>query len=231
MEIRLQNISTTGACIMTERSLKPSDKYLIQLRGKGIHLNLLCRTIWESTSHDGKNSIEASPVYRIGLSFTDVSSDKLVILKDFIRISGTPYEQRLSNQYGPSALRFRIHVHEKAVLYSARPSYVKKISLGGMLTVFDNEIPVERNLPMALFLPKMNLPIRFHGRVASCIEKSDRRSNRFDVGIEFLGMAEDNRVRLSRFLDAVTELSFHEKLRGILRKNFFLQKDKDKTVQ
>ncbi|MCL4475596.1 MAG: PilZ domain-containing protein [Nitrospirae bacterium] len=197
-EIDLLNISMSGACILSKKSLKAGDKYLIKL---AMHLSLPCVVIWESLCRSLKKSGgEFIPAYRTGVAFKDMTSDKLVKLKDFIRVSGIPNEQRLSDEYRPSALRFTVFTNGKAALLYPKTSPVKKMSLGGMLVELHNGVQAEKKFPMALILPNEALPVRFQGRVASCIAIPNERSKRFDIGIEFLDMAEYDRSRVSKFL-------------------------------
>jgi hypothetical protein len=204
-EAELLDISVTGACVTAQKSLRFADKHLIKLESEGMHLPIQCFVIWKNLSGSARNpSGEFIPVYKAGVAFKGISSDKLVSLKDFIRMSGIPKERKLSNEYGPSALRFRIHTNEKAVLYYQRTSTVKKISLCGMLIELYNGVKIDKRFPMALFLPNENRPIRFHGRVASCIEIPGKKLKR-DIGIEFIDMPENGRVRLSTFLDFIED--------------------------
>jgi hypothetical protein len=115
-------------------------------------------------------------------------------------VSGIPNEQRLSDEYRSSALRFAVCANEKAVLFYPETSPVKKMSLGGMLVELCNALQVEKKFPMALFLPNEALPIRFQGRVVSCIAVPNKRPECFDIGIEFFDMAEYDRSRVNRFL-------------------------------
>ena len=100
-------------------------------------------------------------------------------------------------------------------------SYVKKISLDGMLIGLGNRLQVEKRFPMALFLANENLPIKFQGRVACCIGIADKKSTSFDIGIEFLDMAKQDKSRLSRFLETLTVTPFHKKIWRLLRKVAF----------
>jgi c-di-GMP-binding flagellar brake protein YcgR len=200
-EIEVLDVSMTGACIVAKKSLKSGDQHLLRLQNKGTALTLQGVVVWVMLSGSVKNAREeAVPVYRAGVMFKNVSSDKLVELKDFMRTFGAPDGEKLSDEYPPTALRFRIKATESAVLYYHKTSPVKKISLGGMLMEGYNGIKLEWRAPMALFLPNENAPLKFRGRVASCIEIPGRRTKHYDIGVEFLDMPEDDRSRLSEFL-------------------------------
>ena len=218
-EVELLNISMTGACVRVRESLKVSEKHLLKLHSKGMSFTLQCHVVWESADREGKLSGKAAlPAHKAGIAFDGTASDKMIILKDFIRVSGTANGQRLSDEYGPSALRFQVYSNEKALLYSARTSYAKKISLGGMLVELDDAIQLERRFPLALFLPRQDISIKVQGRVASCIEMPGKRGKRFDVGIEFLEMADKDKARLSRFLLALRAAPLHKKLWRLFKK-------------
>ena len=201
IEIELLDVSMTGACIAARKSLKPGDHHLLRLHNKGTAFTLQGSVVWITSSGSVKNAREeAVPVYKAGIIFKNVSSDALVKLKDFMRTFGVPDGEKVSDRYPPTALRFRIKATEQAVLYYHKTSPVKKISLGGMLLEGYNGIKLEWKAPMALFLPNDNVPLKFSGRVASCIEIPGRRSRHYDIGVEFLDMPEDDRSRLSEFL-------------------------------
>jgi len=217
-ETELLNISMTGACISARESLKLSNKHLIKLYGKGRRLTLPCKVIWERASHEIGDGGGEGRFYRAGLEFGVSSSDKLVILKDFIRLSGIPDEQKVGDEYQPSALRFKVYANEKALVYYPKVSRVRKLSLGGMLMESDKAIEVDNTFPMALLLPRVNFQIKFQGRVACCTEIPDKKPKLFDIGIEFLGMAENDKAKLSEFLQTLAVRPLHEKLWELVKK-------------
>ncbi|HAM52752.1 MAG TPA: hypothetical protein DCP92_19415 [Nitrospiraceae bacterium] len=227
-EAELLNISMTGACVATSESLKFADKHLIKLHSKGMPFSLHCHVIWENSNSE-MTIPSTKPVagYTAGIRFSDTASDKMVMLKDFIRMSGSPNEQRLSDEYGSSALRFRVHANKKVLLYYPKSSHVKKISVGGMLMELDNRIQVEKRFPMALFLPNQDIPMKFQGRVACCLETPDTKSKRFDIGIEFLDITENDKSRLGTFLQTLSVIPLHKKLWRLFKKApFFPQNPK-----
>lgn len=196
-ETELSDISVTGACIKTKESLRIDDKHLIRLEIGDRDFLLSGIVIWEKPVNDVTGSIDdLAPFQKAGIQFKNITSEKLVMLKDFIRLSGIPEQQKVNEKSRPGALRFKIRSNERATLYFLKNHAVKKISLGGMLIGTNYDIPVEKKYPMSLCLADENITIRFQGRVASCIEKTDEVSKKFDIGIEFLDMSQNDRSRL-----------------------------------
>ncbi|MEW6107665.1 MAG: PilZ domain-containing protein [Nitrospirota bacterium] len=200
----LLNLSIAGACVKANKSLKLDHRHLIKLGRQDSPFTLQSVVVWENLSDSLHNSGgEIVPVYRAGIAFNNVSPDKLIKLKDFIRESGIPNETRISDEFKPSFLRFKIHDNKKAVMYHTKVSAVKKISLGGMLIELPDRLQIESRFPMALFLTGEGLPIKFQGRIASCIEHCNTKSSRFDVGIEFMAMEDNDRLRLNKFISCL----------------------------
>jgi hypothetical protein len=206
-EIEILDISTGGARIKSTENLKLGSSILIIFENKKIQFPIMCTVIWEKLSGSINNAYgEFVPVYESGIKFKDIYSDKLVRLKDFIRLSGIAYEDSLINEYGPSALRFKIKTNEKALINYPKTSTVKKLSFGGMLVGTNYDIQVERRYTMGIFLPNEFLPIKFPGRIASRIDLPESESQRFDVGIEFLNMAARDKTKLSKFLQLIKRI-------------------------
>jgi hypothetical protein len=201
VEAELLNISVGGACIRAEQSLKVTDKQLVSLKSGKTPLTFPCSVVWEDVvSNADEFAGKSAPRYRAGVSFTHMPPDKLVKLKDFIRQSGIPYAQRVSDIHKPSLLRFLIHTNNKAVVYYRETLPVKKIGLGGMLIEVPCDLQQGKVFPMELFIPDENAAIRFRGRIASHRPVPGGEPGHFDIGIEFLDMAVLDKFRLSKFL-------------------------------
>ena len=201
VETELVNISVAGACLKTEQSLKATHKQIVRLHGESTSLTLPCSVVWENVVRTADEPVEKfAPSYRTGVSFNSVPSDKVVRLKDFIRKSGVPYAQKVSDSFKPSLLRFHVLANNQAVMYYTKTLPVKKIGLGGMLVDLHCAIPRGKTFLMELFLPKEVSPIRFLGKIASVIPAPHTGRARFDTGIAFLDLTPADRFRLSRFL-------------------------------
>lgn len=200
-ETELLNISVAGACLKATQSLQTTHQQIVRLDSENKPLTLPCSVVWEHAIDNAARSAEKSvPVYKAGVSFEHLQPDKVVRLKDFIRRSAVPYEQKVSDSYKPSLLRFHVHTNNKAVMYYTRTLHVKKIGLGGMLVELRCDIRRGKIVLIELFLPNENPPIRSRGRTASSIPVPGGESGRFNTGIEFLDMATADKFRLSRFL-------------------------------
>ncbi len=200
-DVELSNISTTGACITTYERLQPGGRHLIELRAQKSPLLLRCKMIWRNPSVTVKDSYRTIlPSFKAGLVFKDLSSDKLVQLKDYIRLSGIPDVKRASSKYKASALRFNVQTLERAILYYPSQSTVKTISLGGMCIQTPHELMPEKRLVMSLLLPGESLSSKFQGRVTSINPAGDAGEQVFNTGIEFLNMKEQDKARLGKFI-------------------------------
>jgi PilZ domain len=196
--IELSNVSIGGACIITTGTLSPGDNVLLKIPSEKVEKPLKCTIIWETASdkrleRDGANV----PAYKAGVRFNDVAPGTVVRLKDFMRSAGVPEERSHDEVYNPSPLRYSVLLNEKTFMNYAATFPVKKISLGGMLVEAGPGLQLGGKYRAALYLPGSDSGIRFNGRVASKIPAAGG----FDAGIEFCDMTEDDRRRLSAFLD------------------------------
>lgn len=197
--IRLLNMSIGGACIITKNIFDPGEKILIRLKSDRIYSPLKAVTIWK-TADDAITDENGNPVksYRAGIQFRDISSETLVLLKDFMRLSGVPEEKTYSEEYKPSALRYVIKENEEAILHYPEDCEVKTISLSGMLVEIGRKLEIERKYHMALFIPNDESPIKFRGRIASRFPVLE--TNHYNTGIEFLDLSENSKARLKSFI-------------------------------
>ncbi|MBI4684441.1 MAG: PilZ domain-containing protein [Nitrospirae bacterium] len=197
--IELFNISISGACIITTKTLKPGDNVLLKLPTDKVSSPLKCTIIWERASDEHVEKDNSMTLHKTGLRFSEIDSSTLIGLKDFMRIAGIPCDQRLEDNFQPNPLRFSILSGEKAMLNYPVTSPVKTISQGGMLVEANCDFQSEQRYPMALYLPHNDQPIKFQGRIASKMPHDDV----FDIGIEFLEMKEADRARLQSFIETL----------------------------
>lgn len=201
-DVTLLNISIAGACIKSERDLAVGRSYLLRLDEQIFSRPINCSVTWKSTVSDPHAIPEnQKPAYTVGIRFLDPPMDSVVRLKDFMRRYGAPYDE-VSGPYKPSPLRFHVIANQSATLRCPEHFKVKKMSLGGMLVASEILMPPESRHQMVITLPDEKLPLRCETRVASSIEKKGDHSS-YDIGLEFLTMVENDKIRLQRFLHSL----------------------------
>jgi|GEM_PF-718927 len=198
-EVAIANMSIGGACIVTKRTVTPGENVLLTFADASIDRPLKCRVIWEHEPMDDAAETISSH-HQAGVQFQEVLPYTLIRLKDFMRESGVPDVKKLSDQYLPSSLRFKLYRNQKASMKYPSTYPVKKISLGGMLIETNKEYAVEQRYPMALYLSDKNAPIKCTGRITSQLPVRDEQAVRYDTGIEFLNLADHDRSHLRKFL-------------------------------
>ena len=98
-------------------------------------------------------------------------------------------------------MRFKIKNAEDAVIDAADECKIKRISLSGMLIEADNSFDVDYISEMEIFLDNIVLPIT--GRVANCTEIPGDKINKYNIGIEFVKISNENKNTLNNFLDSL----------------------------
>lgn len=195
----ITNISLGGAAIQVDVNLKIGREYNIRLEGKNNHIEIKGITVWSVLSESQKGPHgDVIPIYHAGIEFTDVLTDKTAKLVDFIenhKIKGT--EDRLKG------LRFKIYIPEKATVDYSFGYRVKLVSFSGMLIETMQIFKPEDRFPMEIALNSGSV-IRFVGRVASCIEIADKHPAHYDIGVEFIEMSDEDKLRLDEFIRSVS---------------------------
>jgi hypothetical protein len=200
-EVNIVNLSIDGAAIETTKRLELNREYPFKIRYKGTLLNLKGLVVWSVLSQSKKkDSGEVIPVYKAGLKFTELLDEKTKILLKFIEESKVKStEKRL--------LGIRIKIAEsenKNIKIDFPYRYdVKKISLSGMLVEIEHPFELNARHHMELFLNKDVLNIV--GRIAYCDKNTSNEDTKYDIGIEFVDMSDNDKVLLKEFIDTLEE--------------------------
>ena len=189
------NVSLGGISIITDKRLNIGSEYSLKLEDKEFDISLKGIVIWSEISGSRKGVHgEVTPLYKAGMKFEDILSEKVAKLIDFIESHTPNKEHRLTG------VRFNVEAPENAILHYPHSYSVKKISLSGMLIETIEKLPIERAFPMELILPEEPESIKFLGRVASVHDVKDQSPMRYEIGIEFLNMSDRDKDRLKQFL-------------------------------
>ena len=95
-----------------------------------------------------------------------------------------------------------IHITAKTTSEKSAASedyFVKMLSLGGVLMTADRPHELENKLLMDLTLPE-NVRISCTGRVTSCLSVKRNRGVRYDIGVQFSDMSEEDKTKLKKFI-------------------------------
>ena len=138
------------------------------------------------------------PVYRAGIRFTDVSTERANLLQKFIEDNKV---KTLETRLG--GVRFKIANSEDVKVDLPRKYDVKRVSLSGMLIETGYPLDLNSRHGIELFLNEEIM--NFTGRVAYCETIGTEGALRYDIGIEFIEMSDNNRKSLKDFLDTLED--------------------------
>src|SRR4030043_1964313 len=198
-DLEILNISIEGAAIETTKWLDLNREYTLKVKSKDIVLNLRGRIVWAVlTSKEKKGSGEVIPVYRAGVRFTDTLSEKTTRLINFIEENKIrTLEKRLVG------VRFKIANTQNVQIDYPYKYEVKKMSLSGMLVETEYALDLNSNYDMELFLNENVLNIL--GRVAYCEKFDSNDVIKYNIGMEFVGMSDNDRGILKEFLTTLED--------------------------
>jgi hypothetical protein len=195
--VEIVNLSLGGVAIKADRRLELGQEYTLRLDVDDHQLELNGVAVWSKLSgltHVAGGSV---PEYSAGFRFTNVLTDKVKELVDFIEQNKGDEEERVTG------IRFQIGRADKALLDTDTECEVRLISRAGMLIQAERRFEVEGVYAMQIRPPSQE-PICFSGRVASQFESSVGFLTRYDLGIEFVEMSDEDRRRLDEFIDTIS---------------------------
>ncbi len=205
--VKIIDISIGGICLETEKRLSVGSQYTIKLEGKEKDLTVRGAVVWSLLKESIKDSTgDIIPIYTAGMKFTDVTEKKINQIADFIENHRRDIDRQI-NMYSSNGrrlfMRIRIEEPEKAVLdYDYR---VKNLSLGGMLVESEHSMEIGSRLPMEMILSE-GRTIKFYGRVAFCRHLQNGETEHYNVGIDFMEVAEKDKEMLNEFIGSLKKM-------------------------
>jgi hypothetical protein len=199
-DIEILNISIDGAAMETKRRLELNREYTFKIKHKEDLLNLRGRIVWAVlVSRTKKNAGALTPVYRVGVKFTDTLSEKADALLGFIE------ENRIRKVEGRlGGIRFTIADSGGVKVDLPRRYEVKKLSLSGMLVETGYPMELDARHEIELFIAGNTIKIT--GRVAYCRKLEEKKDGvGYDIGMEILTIADNQRQLLTGFLETVEQ--------------------------
>ncbi|GBE06904.1 MAG TPA: hypothetical protein ENG95_00850 [Nitrospirae bacterium] len=202
-DAKLTNISLSGACIRTGSTLKIGTEYELHLKSSKKELNVKGVVIWETMDKPQKGDKEAALMYETGIKFNDILTEKGVNLLDFLDEQNFAHRVKLRLR----GVRLKIFRPKTGAAVARHKSYtVVKLSPGGMLIETDQRMESEDRLKMEMNIPRSTEPVKFLGRVASCVETSEEGRLCYGTGIEFIDMDEKDKAKLDRFIQSLLSM-------------------------
>ena len=198
-ELEVLNLSIDGAAIETARRLELNREYTFKIKCNNSFLSLKGKVVWAIlVSKVDKNTGAITPVYRAGVRFTDTLNEKSNVLIKFIEENKL---KRLENRLG--GVRFKISATEQMKIDLIHEYKVKKISFSGMLVETEYPLDVESRHDIELFVNNQRLAIL--GRVADIKEVIADGIKKYEIGIEFFEISEENEQILLEFLNSLED--------------------------
>jgi hypothetical protein len=198
-DLEVLNLSIDGAAIETTKWLDLNREYTLKIKYKDVVLNLRGRVVWAIlTSKKKRGSDKVIPVYRAGVRFTDTLSEKTTMLINFIEENKIrTLEKRLVG------VRFKIANTQNVQIDYPYKYEVKKMSLSGMLVETEYVLDINSNYDIELFLTDNVLNII--GRIAYCEKIDSDDGIKYNIGIEFAELSDNDKGTLKEFLNTLED--------------------------
>jgi hypothetical protein len=199
-DIEVLNLSIDGAAIETAKRLELNREYTFKLKYHDSFMSLRGRVVWAIlVSKVDKNNGAVTPVYRAGIRFTDTLSEKANMLLQFIEDNRI---KKRENRLG--GVRFNISSTEHMKVDLPHEYKAIKISLSGMLVETEYPLVIESHYNIELFINSHNLKIV--GRVVYSKKLVVDNAVKYDIGMEFFEISEDDERILQEFLNTLEEI-------------------------
>jgi hypothetical protein len=200
-KVEIHDISPMGVSIVGSKKLNIGREYTMKFGNGQRSFSVRGVVKWEMLIGSKKISEkEVAPLYVAGLEFAGILTAKAAPIIEYISRRMDIRDRRLRG------IRFKILSADTAALSSLEFYAVRVISLGGMLMETKQEFLTETTFPMELLLPDDERPLFFTGRIAHCHAVSRGDALRYNVGIEFIEMKEDDKARLGELTDILQGL-------------------------
>ncbi len=167
-------------------------EYSLRVTNNGGNMSLKGTVVWSSIIGTIQGSEgDVMPKYKAILKVTDSPEDAVLKVEDLIRKEA----ENLGDEV------WSVSVAEEMTAAADFPEVyrIKTINLGGMLIEASNRAEIERGQPMEIILPD-GTPVKVQCRVANCCPVPGVSPERYDIGVEFVDMADQDRARFDTFI-------------------------------
>ncbi len=196
LNVKILNMSLDGMAVEANHMISVNKEYTIKAYHNGEILNLRGKVIWSKlyktiVSPEG----EVIPIYRAGIKFEDVLSEKTLSLLKFIEKNRIlTLEKRILG-------RFNLKPGD-AHIQCPHNFTVRKISLSGMLIESEPPLEIDSEFLMTLTKTDDGKEVSVKGRVASLFEP-EHSDAPYRIGIEFVSLADSDKAVLREYIDSL----------------------------
>ena len=194
--VDILNLSLSGASIECDRRLNLGSKYAFKFKDPKRAITIEGTVVWSILGRSAKTECgENVPLYRAGVQFSDVLTDKARTLIDLIDSHKKIDESRLSGRFG-------IKPAIDAFLDYPFDFRTRKIGLDGLVIESEHELSEGKEFPMQMGIGEKTF--RFIGKVVSCSSVADSSPVSYLLKIDFVGITDDNREILKEVIESVS---------------------------
>jgi len=196
LNVKILNMSLDGMAVEANHMISVNKEYTIKVNHKGECLDLKGKVIWSKlyktvVSPEG----DVIPIYRAGIKFENVLSEKTLSLLDFIEKSRIlTLEKRILGRFNLKSGDAHIQCPHNFT--------VRKISLSGMLIESDTPLKTDSEFVMTLTRTDDGKELSVRGRVASMLEPETADAP-YRIGIEFISLTAKDREALKEYIDTL----------------------------
>lgn len=202
-EVDIHDISIGGISLKVDRRLNMDTQYTLKIgNSRNQIVSLKGSVVWSKISGTKKGlRDEVIPIYFAGMKFVAMTADKIKELTTLLEGQENFSSEKAHESSGlRCCMRFLAAPPLKKAVLNIPESYaVKKISFSGMLIESETPLEIEERVPMEILLPG-DIRIKFLGRTASCQKVEERGASGYDIGIEFIEITEDDKMKLQEFV-------------------------------
>jgi PilZ domain len=199
--VEIIDISLSGVSLKVDKKLALGREYMLRLGDRKKEFDVK-GTVVRSEVSEIEDKESGKVVYAAGMMFNGGQLDKLAMflytLDQKKKINTVAAERRLN-------VRFQITTPDEHVLSYPAQFTVKLLSLSGMLIQTEHPLGIESRIPMELSLHGDN-PVNLIGGVVTCRMMEERGRTYYEIGVEFMNVAEKDKVVLKDFTDNLTAM-------------------------
>lgn len=195
-DLNVINISIDGAAIETTNRLEVNGEYRFRIDYKGTPLSVNGFVTWSKlTRSEKRRSGELIPIYKAGVKFVGIMEKKADTLMNFIE------ENKVKTPERRSGVRYKLVASDNIKVAYPYGFDLKKISLSGMEIETEHLLDPSSTHDMEFWLNEGTVNMK--GRIVTCVEIPLENITKYNMGVEFIEISDEDRELLKHFLNAL----------------------------